>query len=191
MEGTMKGSRAVLRAKFVAIGCFLMVVPGWVALASAQSISADAATGVVPGSAVSQSSAIAYDIDRPAVVISKAYGSDYFAITTGNPKQVWRFRIYAFQDAGRRVDPEAFTVTAIDANRSGEKIRIKVYKESAPALFVVAAAISPKAATVGLTPVSDGDVVYVEVTYPAGFLYGNTGSGYVLNWVLQNTGWVQ
>jgi hypothetical protein len=186
----MRGSSVFLYTKFVAMACFLLAVWGWVPPVNAQSISGDAAV-VVPGPAVDQPGAIAYDIDRGVAAISKAYGCDYFGITTGYPKHVWRFRIYAFEDVGRRVEPEAFTVTAIDANRSGEKIRVKMYKESAPVLSVTAAAISPSAATVALKPVSDGDVVYVEVTYPAGYLYGNTGSGYVLNWVLQNTGWVK
>jgi len=141
-------------------------------------------------SAVNTTATIPYDFDRGVMVLTKFHASEYFAIT-GTAKCVFRFRIYSYDDGLHRTEPEAFSVSAIDAFRSGEKIQIKVYKESDPANAKWSSAISPASANVALKPVVDGDVIYVEVRYPTGFLPGYTGSGYLLRWALFNTGWVK
>jgi hypothetical protein len=141
--------------------------------------------------AVNTSTTIPYDFDRGVMPLVKFHSSEMGHFASTFTKIVWRFRIVAFDDGLHRAEPEAFSVSAIDAFRSGEKIQIKVYKESDPANAKWSSAISPASANVALKPVVDGDVIYVEVRYPTGFLPGYNASGYLLRWVLFNTGWVK
>jgi hypothetical protein len=188
----MKDQSVFFRGILVGAICLFLATFGPNNTVFAQSLQdATGASGMTaPEETHAKINAIPYQYDRGVMAIVKSHASEMFSCI-GTEKVVFRFRISAWDDTLHRVDPEAFTVTAVDAYRVGEKIRIKVYKESNPTQFVVTSAISPKAATIGLSPVVNGDNIYVEVNYPTGYLPGYTGSGFILSWVLHNTGWIK
>jgi hypothetical protein len=136
---------------------------------------------------LSSSSVKYYNIDLQTLV--KTHGSEIAGLSTGQ-YAVWRFMVHTFIDVVGHVNPEAFTITAVDVGRSGERIQIGISKVGSAGVGVVyRVATSPGAATYGLT-VKDGDTIQVTVAYPYGFLSGYTSSAYVLQWALQNTGWI-
>lgn len=130
-----------------------------------------------------------YWFNRYAVAFYKYRSCDDSGMGEGQ-QHVWLFDIYRHTEPFGHIDPEAFAVTVVDGFRSGERVRIRVKKWNKPDSPVyTSSATSPDAATVGLS-VSDGDTIAVAIDYPDGFLYGNEGSGYIIQWVLHNTGWV-
>ncbi|HWR98944.1 MAG TPA: hypothetical protein VN317_11025, partial [Candidatus Methanoperedens sp.] len=117
----------------------------------------------------------AFSFDRGVVALSKSHGSELFGCS-GSATVIFRFRVFSWDDGLHRINPSAFTVSAVDAARPGERIQIKVYKASNPAQSVIASAVSPRAATVGVSSVVNGDNIYVEASYPSGYLPGYSGS---------------
>lgn len=103
---------------------------------------------------------------------------------SGKDKAEWNFFLYRYDEGIAYVDPEAFNVTVVDSFRSGETIKIAVSKNGGTPIYK--SAVSPNAATVGLK-VKAGDIVKVTISYPYGFKNGDTGSGYVISWMLNNT----
>lgn len=130
-----------------------------------------------------------YLFERSAVPLFKYQGYDVEYIGS-DEQHIWLFSLHRSCDVVGCIDPEAFTVTLVDTHRSGENIRLRVKKWNDPnSQIYYKSATSPDAASLG-SSVSDGDIIAVGVDYPDGFLYGNQGSGYVIHWALQNTGWI-
>jgi hypothetical protein len=120
-------------------------------------------------------------------VLTKSHGSEIAGLGIGQAA-VWNFTVHAFADVVGHVNPEGFTVTAVDMGRQGETIRIRVSKAGTVGT-VSRSAVSPQAASYGLA-VNDGDTIKVIVDYPNGFVLGNTGSAYAIHWAMQNSGWI-
>jgi hypothetical protein len=139
------------------------------------------------GSVTSPQATIVGRYNVNAQVLVNSHGSEIGGLSTGQAA-IYKFQVHTFSDIVGHVDPEAFTVTVVDLGRSGETIRIRVSKLGT-AGTVSRSAVSPNSASCGLA-VKDGDIVRVVVDYPKGFLYGNTNSAYVIQWALQNTGWI-
>jgi hypothetical protein len=142
---------------------------------------------ISPGAEIGQPAAVVATFNLDVQVLWKTHGSEIGGLGPGQ-QAIWKFKVYSFSDVVGHVNPEAFTVTAVDIGRSGEQIRIRVSKVGTTGT-VTRYATSPSAASYGLK-VKDGDTIQVIVDYPAGFLYGNPGSAYVIQWALQNTGWI-
>lgn len=148
----------------------------------------DSASGAGPNwphqeSVMSASNALIWPYVMSVYPIMDATGMETERLRVGE-KAEWNFFLFRYDEGIAYVDPEAFNISVVDAFRSGETIKIAISKNGGAPIY--RSAVSPNAATAGIK-VKAGDMVTVTISYPNGFKYGDTGSGYAISWVLNNT----